>query len=212
MPAPSPAAAAQPGNRIRAVSALIALTGAIVVSALAAGCAKGSLSHFHKHASTPVRETHPLPTPQTTTSATVLLSIGIAQAESRQFQPADTTFQDLLAIDPANKYAWYNLGLIAQETNHTSASLADYAKAIAIDPRYTPAMFNQAILLERTAPHAALSIYRRITSINPKAATAFLRAGWVDERLGDQAQGAQYHARAVALDAALAALPAPSLP
>jgi tetratricopeptide (TPR) repeat protein/SAM-dependent methyltransferase len=178
------------------------------VVALAAGCAGGSLIITHKSPSTPVGTTHTVPAADTR-SATTLLRLGIAQAQLRHFQQADTTFHDLLAIDPTNKYAWYDLALIAQETNRASAALADYAKAISIDPRYTPAMFNEAILLERASPRAALSIYRRITSINPRAATAFLREGWVYDRLGNRARGAQDHARAVALDATLAAVPAP---
>lgn len=114
-------------------------------------------------------------------------------------------------IDPRNKYGWYNLGVIAQDTKQASTAVADYAKAISSDPRYTPAMFNEAILLERRRPNAALSLYRRITSINPRAATAFLREGWVYDRLGDKAQAAQAHARAVALDASLASIRAPGL-
>ncbi|MBV9367520.1 MAG: tetratricopeptide repeat protein [Solirubrobacterales bacterium] len=143
-------------------------------------------------------------------SANALIGAGIMQANAKQYQQAETTFHDVLVIDPANKYAWYNLGLIAQEQNQASKAIADYTRAISIDARYTPAMYNQAILLERTDLHAALSMYQRITSINSKAATAFLREGWVYDRLGEKAQGAKSHARAVALDARLAAVRPPA--
>jgi tetratricopeptide (TPR) repeat protein len=145
-------------------------------------------------------------TVQATNAAATLINTGIAQANAKQYQQAETTFRDVLVVSPGNKFAWYNLGLIAQMQNETSAALTDYTKAIATDPKYTPAMYNKAILLERTSPQAALALYQLITSINPKAATAYLREGFVYERLGDKTKAGQVRARAVALDSSLASV------
>ena len=90
--------------------------------------------------------------------------------------------------------------------NRAAAALADYAQALSADPKYTPAMYNKAILLERTNLRSALAVYQQITSINPKAATAFLREGFVYERLGDKARAKQARERAIALDSRLAAV------
>ena len=135
---------------------------------------------------------------------------GIAQATAKQYQQAETTFRDVLVISPGNKFAWYNLGFIAQVQNHPSAALADYSKALATDPKYTPAMYNEAILLEGIDLHSALALYQRITSINPKAATAYLRESFVYDRLGDKPKASQARAHAVALDKSLATVTAPS--
>jgi tetratricopeptide (TPR) repeat protein len=143
-------------------------------------------------------------------SAAALLNAGIAQANARQYQQAETTFHDVLVLAPTNKFAWYNLGLIAQVQNRAPTALTDYSKALSIDPKYTPAMYNKAILLERTDPHAALALYRQITSINPKAATAYLRESFVYNRLGDKSSAKQARAHAVALDSSLATVTAPA--
>jgi tetratricopeptide (TPR) repeat protein len=138
-----------------------------------------------------------------------LLNTGIAQANAKQYQQAATTFRDVLVLSPSNKFAWYNLGLLAQVQNQASAALADYARALSIDPKYTPAMYNKAILVERTNLRAALALYQEITSINPKAATAFLRESFVYQRLGEKGRAAQARARAVALDRSLASVTSP---
>jgi Tfp pilus assembly protein PilF len=145
-----------------------------------------------------------------TSSAGALISTGIAQANAKQYQQAETTFRDVLVISPGNKFAWYNLGFIAQVQNHPSAALADYSKALATDPKYTPAMYNEAILLEGVDLHSALALYQRITSINPKAATAYLRESFVYDRLGDKPKASQARAHAVALDKSLATVTEPS--
>ena len=145
-----------------------------------------------------------------TSSAAALISTGIAQANAKQYQQAETTFHDVLVISPGNKFAWYNLGFIAQVQNHPSAALADYSKALATDPKYTPAMYNEAILLEGIDLHSALALYQRITSINPKAATAYLRESFVYDRLGDKPKASEARTHALALDKSLATVTAPS--
>lgn len=142
-------------------------------------------------------------------SAAALLNAGIAQANAKQYQAAETTFRNVLVISPSNKLAWYNLGLLAQIQNQPASALSAYSKALAIDPRYTPAMYNKAILLERKDPHAALALYKQVTSINPKAATAYLRESFVYGRLGDKRSAGQARARAIALDKRLSTVKAP---
>ena len=143
-------------------------------------------------------------------SAAALINQGIAEANAKQYQQAETTFRDVLVLSPKNKFAWYNLGLLAQVQNKAADALADYSRALSIDPKYTPAMYNKAILLERTNLRSALALYQQITSINPKAATAYLREGFVYQRLGDKSRAKQARARAVALDSSLATVTSPA--
>ena len=146
----------------------------------------------------------------TALSAAALINQGIAEANAKQYQQAETTFRDVLVLSPENKFAWYNLGLLAQVQNKAADALVDYSRAISIDPKYTPAMYNKAILLERTNLRSALALYQQITSINPKAATAYLREGFVYQRLGDKSGAKQARGRAVALDSRLATVTSPA--
>ena len=168
-----------------------------------AGCGSGGSDHQSSSGSSSASANG------TANSAAALLSAGIAQANAKHYQAAETTFRNVLVISPRNKLAWYNLGLLAQIQNQTASALSAYSRALSIDPRYTPAMYNKAILLERKDPHAALALYKQITSINPKAATAYLRESFVYGRLGDKRTAAQARARAVALDKRLSTIKAP---
>ncbi len=147
---------------------------------------------------------------QSAVSVAKLINTGITQATAKQYQQAVTTFRDVLVVSPNNKFAWYNLGLIAQVQNHAGPAVAAYTKALTIDPRYTPAMYNKAILLERTNLHSALALYQRITSINPKAATAYLRESFVYDRLGDKTKAKEARTRALGLDKSLATVTSPA--
>ena len=184
--------------------ALVAVIALLAAACLAiAGCGSGGSDHQSSSGSTSASANG------TANSAAALLSAGIAQANAKQYQAAETTFRNVLVISPRNKFAWYNLGLLAQIQNQTASALSAYSRALSIDPRYTPAMYNKAILLERKDPHAALALYKQITSINPKAATAYLRESFVYGRLGDKRTAAQARARAIALDKRLSTIKAP---
>ena len=179
---------------------------ALIISGLGiSGCGSGTGNHGSS------AETSSTSSGQASASSvSALINTGIAQANAKQYQQAETTFRDVLVLSPRNEFAWYNLGLIAQMQNHSSAAIADYSEAVAADPTYTPAMYNKAILLEGIDRESALALYQRITSINPKAATAFLRESFVYTRLGDKAQAAQARARAVTLDSRLKTVTAPT--
>src|SRR5262249_51579091 len=143
-------------------------------------------------------------------SVNQLLTVGIKQAEDKQFAPARTTFHDVLSLDPGNKFAWYNLGLIAQTQNDPAAAIAAYKHALESDPRYTSAMYNEAIALEPTDRQQALSLYKQIVVINPKASTAYLRMSLLYDQLGDHENAVAARNKATALDSQLGSVSTPT--
>lgn len=159
--------------------------------------------------------TRTVTTPGTAASAgpgavNTLLKQGIAQAEANQLSQAATTFEDVLVISPENKYALFNLGLIAQERHDPAGAVARYDQALNADTTYTPAMYNKALILETSDPNAALALYRRIVELNPKASTAYLHMAIVYARQRKLSQAKQARAKAIALDPSLASYRMPS--
>jgi tetratricopeptide (TPR) repeat protein len=140
----------------------------------------------------------------------VLLKQGINQAQAKMYDQAVTTFNDVLALDPTNVYALYNLGVINQTQNNTAAALDYYNRAATVDSTYTPALYNKAIILESTDLNAALALYKQIVAINPKASTAWLRMAFVYAKQGQPALANAARAKAVALDPTLAKYPLPA--
>jgi tetratricopeptide (TPR) repeat protein len=134
---------------------------------------------------------------------TSLLQSGLTQVDQEKWSAAATSFQNVLAISPGNVYANYDLGVIAQNTGNSNKAISYYNKALAGNAAYTPAMYNEAILLENSQPQQAIAVYRKIVSIDPKASTAYLRMALVQAEQGDITDAKANQAKAVAIDPAL---------
>ncbi|MDT0467049.1 tetratricopeptide repeat protein [Streptomyces gibsoniae] len=129
-----------------------------------------------------------------------------ALVEIQQFhdsQGAARTYRHILKLDPHNKVAWYNLGVIAQQDDRKSDAREAYEKALKIDPQYESALFNEAILLRPSEPDRAMGLLKRVIAVDPKAGTAHLNLGHI---LADkhQVDGAKNEfRRAVEIDPSL---------
>jgi tetratricopeptide (TPR) repeat protein len=134
---------------------------------------------------------------------TSLLQTGLTQADKKNWSAATTTFQKVLAINPANVYANYDLGWIAQSGGNSNEAISYYTKCLAANAAYTPAMYNEAILLESSHPQQAIAMYQKIVSVNPKASSAYLRMALVQAEQGDTAAAKANDAKAVSIDPAL---------
>ena len=182
----------------------------IAIAVLAASC--GSSNHTASPPSTTASAAGSGAAVATSNSAAVstLLKQGLSQAQARQLGQAETTFKNVLLLDPKNIYALYNLGVIDQTDNNNAGALDYYDKAISADSSYTPAMYNKAIILEATNLDAALALYKQIVAINPKASTAYLRMAFVYAKQGQAIKANEARAKAVALNASLSKYPLPA--
>jgi tetratricopeptide (TPR) repeat protein len=134
---------------------------------------------------------------------TSLLQTGLTQADKKNWSAATTTFQKVLAINPTNVYANYDLGWIAQSRGNSNEAVSYYTKCLAANAAYTPAMYNEAILLEGSHPQQAIAMYQKIVSVDPKASSAYLRMALVQAEQGDTAAAKANDAKAVSIDPAL---------
>jgi tetratricopeptide (TPR) repeat protein len=134
---------------------------------------------------------------------TSLLQTGLTQADKKNWSAATTTFQKVLAINPTNVYADYDLGWIAQSRGNSNEAISYYTKCLAANAAYTPAMYNEAILLESSHPQQAIAMYQKIVRVDPKASSAYLRMALVQAEQGDTASAKANDAKAVSIDPAL---------
>jgi tetratricopeptide (TPR) repeat protein len=132
-----------------------------------------------------------------------LLQTGLTQADKKNWSAATSTFRKVLAINPANVYANYDLGWIAQSRGNSDEAISYYTKCLAANAAYTPAMYNEAILLESSHPQQAIAMYQKIVSVDPKASSAYLRMALVQAEQGDTAAAKANDAKAVSIDPAL---------
>lgn len=194
-------------NALRAIALATAVA---VIGLTAAGCTKISpgaepATAGAAGASASVNAGH-----SDVTRVAALLQVGIQRANQKDWTGATTTFQDVLAINPGNVYALYNLGVIDQAKGRSAAAIGYYKQALTVSKNYTPAMYNMAILVEKPDPHQALSLYQRIVAINPQASTAYLRMAFVQSELGESSAAQASYAKAIAIDPSLGKYPLPS--
>lgn len=144
-------------------------------------------------------------TPSPATSSNQLVEQGLTAESQGQTQVAVTDFNNAITKNPANEYAYYDLGVIYQENlNEPANAEAEYNKALLAAPNYKPALFNLAILETPDDPQGAISLYSHLLSLNPNDANVNFNLGLL---LIDQNQSTQGHLdleKAIKIDPALA--------
>lgn len=121
--------------------------------------------------------------------ANTLLQAGIKEQQKGDSNAARQLFEQVLAKQPNNFYAHYNLGVLDQQAKDNASALREYGTALTINPSYVPAMFNEATIFASTDPALAIATYRRVVALQPKAPTAYLNLGLLEAAHGELAQG-----------------------
>lgn len=134
-----------------------------------------------------------------------LLQKGIAAQNADDVVTASVNYNEVLRLDPRNKFAYYNLGLIAQNSGDLETAQTDYRLALSVDPAYASALYNLAIVEKaRGNEETAIDLYKRTIAADDKFASAFLNLGLLQRELGDKAEGDLNLRKAVALSPELA--------
>jgi Flp pilus assembly protein TadD len=142
-------------------------------------------------------------TATTNSKVDALLQAGIKQVQLNDLGGAAKTYRKVLEVDPDNKRAWYNLGVIAQRDGKKTEARTAYDKALKSDPNFSPALYNKAILLEPSDTDQAIGILQRIVAANPKASTAYLHLGQNLAKKDRDSEAKAAFGRAVRLDPSL---------
>ena len=177
---------------------------AISASLLVAGCSGDDDSPSDSSS------TSQSPSGDATDAAGTLLQAGLDQMATGQDKAARTTFENVLSLEPDNLYALYNLGVIAQGAGKTDEALDFYDQALVVQTDYTPALYNKAILLEKTDLEQSIQIYRQVIGIDDTMAAAYMRLGFALVHLGKNEEGAEFLEQGIALDPSMTEIEAPN--
>ncbi|MFF9123533.1 tetratricopeptide repeat protein [Streptomyces sp. NPDC014889] len=135
--------------------------------------------------------------------AATLLQAGSLQVQYRDYGGATQTFRRVLELDPHNKVAWYDLGVVAQQEGRAGDARKAYDEALKIDPKYASALYNKAVLLKPSDPGQAVGLLRRAIAATPRAATAHLQLGLILAQKDRDDEAEEEFGRAVAVDPSL---------
>lgn len=169
--------------------------GLVLLLALAAGCSEEDGS---------TKSPDPVPSAsQETPTTSTLLALGLDQIGQGDAAAARDTFRTVLALDPPNAYAHYNLGYLAQLEGDTATAVREYTAALDTDRAFAPALYNLAILTEEADIEAAISLYRRTIAAVPDDAGSHYRLGQALALIGADAESRSMLQRAFQLDPSL---------
>jgi tetratricopeptide (TPR) repeat protein len=114
----------------------------------------------------------------------VLIGAGLDLLRQGNSSAAQQLFEQAIAREPGNPVGHYDLGVVLQGIGDQPDALRQYRLAVASDPQYTPALFNEAVLLAPHDPALAIFTYHRILTIKPNAPTALLNLGLLEANTG----------------------------
>ena len=140
-----------------------------------------------------------------------ILQDGVNAQSQGRLDIAREKYLQVIQQDPTNKIAFYDLGVIYQQLNDAKNARDAYQKAIAIDAKYSPALFNLAILETPLDPARAEQLYRQLLQINPKDPNVHFNLGLMLKNIGRTEEGDAEVQAAVQIDPAFASrIPASS--
>ncbi len=101
------------------------------------------------------------------------LNAGLVAFSQANFSQARADYEAVLQNDPGNKYglnkiAWYDLGVLDQRIGRAAEASSEYQQALVLDPKYTSALYNLAILQTLKDPSNAISLYEQALATSPK--------------------------------------------
>ncbi len=131
-------------------------------------------------------------------------TVFLQQSEIHDSRVADT-YRRLLKLDPRNKVAWYNLGVIGQQDGMPDDARTACDKALEIDASFHVGSLQRGHPAEVERPDRAIELLEEtpVAPRRPKAATAYLQLGDIlAEKDRDEEAGEAFH-HAVAADPSL---------
>lgn len=138
------------------------------------------------------------------------LARGIAAHNANKLDEATKDYFEVLATDPKNKFAYYNLGQIARTQNKLAIAEGYYRSALETDPNYGPALFGLGAVRQAFgAVQDAVDVYRKDVAVEPNNAAAHYNLGILLRVQGNTAEGDAEIAKGMQLDPKL---PPPATP
>jgi tetratricopeptide (TPR) repeat protein len=143
-----------------------------------------------------------------------ILQQGLEAQAAGDLATAEDAYLQVIQLDPQNKFAYYNLGVIEQTRGELPAAESHYRTTLGLDPDFVPALFNLAILMtEAGSADEAVTLYEHLIEVTPietaspedikLVAAAHLNLGFLLIEQGHERRGQKELDEAVRLDPSL---------
>ncbi len=186
--------------RGRAQSVLVAVIALLAVGALGFGLGRATAPDEKTTAAT-VGKTTGTSAPSANDD---LLAQGLAQHKAGNLEGAAKLYNQILTTDAKNKFALFNLGVIAQTNKNYDEAIAKYKAAIADDPAFYSPTYNLGLTYAAKGDRANGIVHlRKAVEIDPKAAQAYFNLGTLLIQDGKTDEGTKLLNQAFAIDPSL---------
>jgi tetratricopeptide (TPR) repeat protein len=139
------------------------------------------------------------------------LNRGLKAHNAGNFDEATAAYFEALFHDSRNRFAYFNLGQIAQTQKKPAIAEGYYRSALEIDKSFGAALFNLAIIRnDFGAKTEAIDLYRRDIQADPNNAPAYFNLALILRDTGATAEANQMFQRAQQLNPALVPPASPS--
>jgi Flp pilus assembly protein TadD/peroxiredoxin len=125
---------------------------------------------------------------------------GVALFQHGYLEPAEASFQQVIAANPENPEAFYNLGTLFLRRNALPEARQNLAQAVKLRPDYPEAWNNLGMIAAQEGqPQDAIRNFQQSLSLRPAYATALLNLGNLYRRQGNFPDAEKTLLRALAL-------------
>ncbi len=123
-----------------------------------------------------------------------------AAADKNDYATAAADYERYLAQKPGDAAAHFDLGYVYTAQKEKDKAIAEYRKAIALDPKMAQAYLNLGISLLDDDAKAAIAPLQKATELNYDYAQGHYLLGTAEERAGQSADAVKEYTIAVKLD------------
>ena len=142
----------------------------------------------------------------TTSLPATLLDVALQFHNEGRLEDAVRAYKAVLATDPTNKFAFYNLGVIAQDKKDYAEAIVNYDKTLALDEAFNPARYNRGLAYrDSNQVDKAIADLRAVIAADKTNASAMYNLGQMLISQGNSAEGSQLVTDAVEMNPQLAA-------
>ena len=137
-------------------------------------------------------------------TADELLQQGLALHTAGKLDEATTYYKAVLKKDANNKFAYFNLGQIAQTRQQYDAAIEQYKLALKTDANFGPALYNIGLAYASKGDRTnAIANLRKANDVTPNSAPTLFNLGTLLVQDGKTDEGTKMIAQALTLDPTL---------
>ena len=130
-----------------------------------------------------------------------IFSLAITNHKNKNYQLAESYYNQALVINPKHTKSFYNLGILFYEIKNFKRAMGCFEKALEIKPEYKNANYNLGMIFYELGENLkAITCYEKEIQINPQHTKAYNNLGIVFYQLGERHKAKNFYEKAIQID------------